>query len=296
MSTRYDLSDPEGRENGLAAAVGAVRRGQLVVLPTDTVYGIGVDAFDPDGVQRLLDAKGRGRDMPPPVLISAATTLEALATDLPPLGRGAGRALLARPAHARVPPAALAAVGPRRDPRHRRRPDARRPGRPRPARPHRPAGGLLGQRHGRAGRHRRRRGRADAGRARSRSSSTAARAPARRPPRSSTAPATRPRILREGALDRARSSRRPLLDGARRRPSSDGRGPTGCVSTSWSSWWPGSSATCSASSPASSRSARAPSPGCATATCTRPRSPTSGASRCSAASARACCSPGTCRS
>lgn len=88
MSARYDLSDPEARENGLAAAVGAVRRGQLVVLPTDTVYGLGVDAFDADGVQRLLDAKGRGRDMPPPVLVSAATTLEALATDLPPWAEG----------------------------------------------------------------------------------------------------------------------------------------------------------------------------------------------------------------
>ena len=83
MSTRYDLSDPESREAGLAAAVGAVRRGLLVVLPTDTVYGIGVDAFDAEGIQRLLDAKGRGRDMPPPVLVSATTTLDALATDLP---------------------------------------------------------------------------------------------------------------------------------------------------------------------------------------------------------------------
>jgi L-threonylcarbamoyladenylate synthase len=83
VSTRYDLSDPESREAGLAAAVGAVRRGLLVVLPTDTVYGIGVDAFDADGIQRLLDAKGRGRDMPPPVLVSATTTLEALASDLP---------------------------------------------------------------------------------------------------------------------------------------------------------------------------------------------------------------------
>ena len=83
MTTRYDLADPERREAGLTAAVSAVRRGQLIVLPTDTVYGIGVDAFDADGVQRLLDAKGRGRDMPPPVLISASTTLEALATELP---------------------------------------------------------------------------------------------------------------------------------------------------------------------------------------------------------------------
>ncbi len=83
MSTRYDLADPESRELGLAAAVAAVRRGQLVVLPTDTVYGIGADAFDAGAVQRLLDAKGRGRDMPPPVLVSANTTLDALATDMP---------------------------------------------------------------------------------------------------------------------------------------------------------------------------------------------------------------------
>jgi len=83
VSTRYDLSDPKSREAGLAAAVTAVRRGQLIVLPTDTVYGVGVDAFDAEGVQRLLDAKGRGRDMPPPVLISSDTTLEALATEVP---------------------------------------------------------------------------------------------------------------------------------------------------------------------------------------------------------------------
>ena len=96
MSTRYDLSDPESREAGLAAAVGAVRRGLLVVLPTDTVYGIGVDAFDAEGIQRLLAAKGRGRDMPPPVLVSATTTLDALATDLPGWVTRADRALLAR--------------------------------------------------------------------------------------------------------------------------------------------------------------------------------------------------------
>ena len=88
MALRFDLSDPESREEGLTAAVNAVRRCELVVLPTDTVYGLAVDAFEPDGVQRLLDAKGRGRDMPPPVLISSDTTLEALATDLPEWATG----------------------------------------------------------------------------------------------------------------------------------------------------------------------------------------------------------------
>ena len=59
-----------------------MQRGELVVLPTDTVYGVGADAFDADAVQALLDAKGRGREMPPPVLISAATTIDALATGI----------------------------------------------------------------------------------------------------------------------------------------------------------------------------------------------------------------------
>jgi L-threonylcarbamoyladenylate synthase len=87
MSTRYDLSDAEQRDEGVAAAGRAVQRGRLVVLPTDTVYGIGADAFNPEAVQRLLDAKGRGRHMPPPVLVSARTTLDALAVDVPDWAR-----------------------------------------------------------------------------------------------------------------------------------------------------------------------------------------------------------------
>src|SRR6478736_4424459 len=70
----------EAREEALAAASMAVQRGELVVLPTDTVYGIGADAFDAEAVQSLLDAKGRGREMPPPVLISSATTFFSMAT------------------------------------------------------------------------------------------------------------------------------------------------------------------------------------------------------------------------
>jgi L-threonylcarbamoyladenylate synthase len=87
LSTRYDLSDPEQREEGVAAAGRAVQRGRLVVLPTDTVYGIGADAFNAEAVQRLLDAKGRGRHMPPPVLVSARTTLDALAVGVPDWAR-----------------------------------------------------------------------------------------------------------------------------------------------------------------------------------------------------------------
>jgi tRNA threonylcarbamoyl adenosine modification protein (Sua5/YciO/YrdC/YwlC family) len=61
----------------------AIGRGELVVIPTDTVYGIAADAFDPAAVQRLLDAKGRDRQSPPPVLIPGIPTLDALAETVP---------------------------------------------------------------------------------------------------------------------------------------------------------------------------------------------------------------------
>lgn len=87
MSTRYDATDPDQREAGLTAATTAIRAGELVVLPTDTVYGLGADAFDPAAVRRLLEAKGRGRQMPPPVLVGSTATLDALASTVPPWAR-----------------------------------------------------------------------------------------------------------------------------------------------------------------------------------------------------------------
>jgi L-threonylcarbamoyladenylate synthase len=83
VSQRFSCTDPDELEAGLKAAVDATREGGLVVLPTDTVYGLGCDAFDPAAVRELLAVKGRGREMPPPVLISARTTLDALAVGLP---------------------------------------------------------------------------------------------------------------------------------------------------------------------------------------------------------------------
>ena len=82
MSTTYPTASDEEREAAVEAAATAIQGGRLVVLPTDTVYGIGADAFDHAAVQALLDAKGRGREMPPPVLVSAATTLAALASNI----------------------------------------------------------------------------------------------------------------------------------------------------------------------------------------------------------------------
>jgi L-threonylcarbamoyladenylate synthase len=87
MSAPYDCADPKQREDGLVAAVEAVQQGQLVVLPTDTVYGIGADAFTPAAITALLAAKGRGRNMPPPVLVGSVRAAAALTASLGAYGQ-----------------------------------------------------------------------------------------------------------------------------------------------------------------------------------------------------------------
>ena len=82
-----DVSDPNSWGPALDEAVNAVARGALVVLPTDTVYGVGADAFTPPAVASLLAAKGRGRQMPPPVLVPDLRTLDGLATAVPATAR-----------------------------------------------------------------------------------------------------------------------------------------------------------------------------------------------------------------
>src|ERR1700734_1436285 len=83
MSDVFDCADPEQRSRGIESAAGAVKNGRLVVLPTDTVYGIGADAFDNTAVAALLSAKGRGRDMPVGVLVGSWHTIEGLVYTVP---------------------------------------------------------------------------------------------------------------------------------------------------------------------------------------------------------------------
>src|SRR5258708_12454165 len=87
MTEVFDCADPEQRETGIASAISALKGGRLVVLPTDTVYGIGADAFDNDAVAALLSAKGRGRDMPVPVLVGSWHTIDGLVYSVPDAAR-----------------------------------------------------------------------------------------------------------------------------------------------------------------------------------------------------------------
>ncbi len=87
MTVRYDCRDPQQRAAGIEAAVAAARRGELIVLPTDTVYGVGADAFIPAAVTTMLAAKGRGRNKPSAVLVGTAKAAAALVEDLGAFGQ-----------------------------------------------------------------------------------------------------------------------------------------------------------------------------------------------------------------
>lgn len=83
MTEVFNCADPERRARGIASAVGALKGGRLVVMPTDTVYGIGADAFNSAAVGALLSAKGRGRNMPVGVLVGSWHTIEGLVYTMP---------------------------------------------------------------------------------------------------------------------------------------------------------------------------------------------------------------------
>jgi len=82
MSSRFDCTNVAERDAGIREAAAALGKGELAVIPTDTVYGLAADAFKPDAVTALLAAKGRGRQMPPPVLVGSRRAAFALVEDV----------------------------------------------------------------------------------------------------------------------------------------------------------------------------------------------------------------------
>ncbi|MFP5225570.1 MAG: L-threonylcarbamoyladenylate synthase [Actinomycetota bacterium] len=70
-------------EPALVAAVGAVRAGGVIVVPTDTVYGIAANAFDPQATREIFRIKRRPRSLPLPVLVSRPRQAWALCSIVP---------------------------------------------------------------------------------------------------------------------------------------------------------------------------------------------------------------------
>jgi L-threonylcarbamoyladenylate synthase len=83
----YDCRTVADRDRGIAAAVDAANSGELVVFPTDTVYGIGADAFTAHAVRALHTARGMDQQVPPPVLVGSRHTLDGLVYSLPKAAR-----------------------------------------------------------------------------------------------------------------------------------------------------------------------------------------------------------------
>lgn len=87
MPTIFNIANAHQLQQGVKAAGEEIANSRCVVIPTDTVYGIACCAFDPQAVDLLLSIKGRGRDIPPPVLVSGTAMFEAMAGELSPLER-----------------------------------------------------------------------------------------------------------------------------------------------------------------------------------------------------------------
>jgi L-threonylcarbamoyladenylate synthase len=73
----------DGRSAAVERAVDVLRAGDLVVLPTDTMYGLAADAFSLDGTTRAFAAKQRGRELPLSVLVRSPKQLAGLTTRVP---------------------------------------------------------------------------------------------------------------------------------------------------------------------------------------------------------------------
>ena len=71
-------------EQGLDEAVSLIKSGELVVFPTETVYGLGADALNPEAVKKIFEAKGRPQDNPLIVHIASVEQAREIAREVPP--------------------------------------------------------------------------------------------------------------------------------------------------------------------------------------------------------------------
>jgi len=82
-----DAADPAARQDAIDRAARLLREGKLVIIPTETVYGLAANALDPAAVERIFTAKGRPQDNPLIVHISEFSQIEPLVSQIPPAAR-----------------------------------------------------------------------------------------------------------------------------------------------------------------------------------------------------------------
>lgn len=87
MIRRFDVTSATELDRGITAATAAARRGELVVLPTESAYGIATDAFSANGLDKLRSLKSRGPELPVPVMVGAAITADGLISGISPAAR-----------------------------------------------------------------------------------------------------------------------------------------------------------------------------------------------------------------
>ncbi|MCF8558130.1 MAG: threonylcarbamoyl-AMP synthase [Candidatus Nanopelagicales bacterium] len=80
MTQRIDCADGERRAQAVASAFAAVRRGDLVMIPTESVYALATDAFSMRGVAALREAKGYDADVPLPIMVGSRSTIAGIAS------------------------------------------------------------------------------------------------------------------------------------------------------------------------------------------------------------------------
>jgi L-threonylcarbamoyladenylate synthase len=115
MNIRDSMPDTTG--SIIASAVAALDRGEVIIFPTETLYGLGAHALNQAALDAVFRLKGRDQNTPLPVLVSDQAMLGQLVETIPPLGRvlmerfWPGPLTLVLPARANIPKPLLNASG-----------------------------------------------------------------------------------------------------------------------------------------------------------------------------------------
>jgi L-threonylcarbamoyladenylate synthase len=71
----------------LSRAIASLKSGNVIVFPTETVYGLGADALNPAAVEKVFQLKGRNPNSPIPVIVADQAMLQGVVEKIPPVAR-----------------------------------------------------------------------------------------------------------------------------------------------------------------------------------------------------------------